>query len=95
MRPDARFATTVEADLRNLVLAEEAYFGEHVSYSGSLEDLRFRPSSGVTVTIERADPGSWSAIGTHLQSPHWVCGISVGGMARAEGSHGQPTWWHH
>lgn len=94
MRPDARFATTVEADVRNLVHAEEAYFGEHVTYAASLEDLKFRPSPGVSLTIQMADAGSWSAIATHLQSPHWICGISVGGSARVEGTQAQPTWWH-
>jgi len=41
MRPDSRFATVVETDLRNLVHAEEAFFAEHVAYSGSLDELKF------------------------------------------------------
>ena len=94
MKPDASFAATVETDLRNLLRAEEVYFGEHVTYSGSLEDVKFRPSPGVTITIQSADVGSWRATATHLQSPHWVCGIAVGGPAREEGSHAQPRWWH-
>jgi hypothetical protein len=95
MRPDSRFATTVEADLRNLVKAEEAYFVEHVAYSNSLDALNFRPSSGVTLRIQNADSGAWSAVATHLESPHWVCGIFVGGIARAESRRqAEPTWWH-
>jgi hypothetical protein len=94
MKPDARFAVTVETDLRNLLHAEEIYFSEHVTYSASLEDLKFRPSSGVTITIQNADDSSWRAVATHLQSPHWVCDMAVGGPAREEGSHAQPHWRH-
>jgi hypothetical protein len=95
MRPDSRFAMLVERDLRNLVNAEEAFFAEHVSYSASIDDLKFRPSNGVTVTIEEASSGAWRAVATHLQSPHWVCGIFVGGVSRSEGhQQAEPTWWH-
>jgi len=95
MRPDSRFATVVETNLRKLVHAEEAFFAEHVAYSGSLDELKFRPSKGVTVTIQEATSGAWRAIATHLQSPHWVCGIFVGGIARVEGrKQTEPTWWH-
>ena len=41
MRPDSRFATVVETNLRKLVHAEEAFFAEHVAYSGSLDELKF------------------------------------------------------
>jgi len=95
VRPDSRFATTVEADLRRLVNSEEVFFGEHVAYSDSLEDLKFRPSNGVAVTIQEATRASWSAIATHIQSPHWVCGIFVGGVSRLERrKQAEPTWWH-
>ena len=95
MRPDSRFATVVETDLRKLVMAQEAYFAEHVAYSNSLADIKFRSSSGVTVRIQDASPGAWSAVATHLRSGHWVCGIFVGGAARAAGRRqAEPTWWH-
>jgi len=94
MKPDSRFATVVEGDLRKLVNAEEAFFAEHVGYSASLNDLKFRPSNGVTVTIEEASSGAWRAVATHLQSPHWVCGIFVGGVAREGRQQAEPTWWH-
>ena len=95
MKPDSRFATLVETALRNLVNTEEAFFAEHVAYSPSLDELKFRPSNGVTVTIQEATPAAWRAIATHIQSPHWVCGIFVGGVSRTEGwRQAEPTWWH-
>ena len=95
MRPDARFANVTETDLRRLVSAEEVFFAEHVAYSDSLDALKFRASRGVTVTIQEANVGAWRAIATHIQSPHWVCGIFVGGSSRAEGRlQAEPTWWH-
>lgn len=67
----------MKADLRNLVTAEESYFADQVTYTTSLERLRFRPSDSVTVTIGSATGTGWSAIARHKATTK-TCGIYVG-----------------
>jgi hypothetical protein len=94
-------AGVVRVDLRNLVVAQEAFFADHVRYSASLDSLRFTPSEGVTITLERASDRGWSATAGYAGTP-LRCWIYVGsapkprpnareGTPECEGEPGGPT----
>jgi prepilin-type N-terminal cleavage/methylation domain-containing protein len=87
---DRAFQAAMKSDLRNLATAEESYFYDNASYTTSLSALiGFRSSQGVTVTINQASMGGWSATASHPASSR-QCYLFVGsaspvGAATAEG----------
>jgi hypothetical protein len=70
----------MRSDLRNLVTAEESYFADSLRYTKSLRALHFRPSPGVTVTIDQVVGEAWRGTAKHSAAPEWVCGIYVGSL---------------
>ncbi len=65
------------SDLRNLAVAQEAFYAETHALA-SLADLqrgRWRASAGVTVELRRESPERWSAVAKH-SSGSTVCAIS-------------------
>lgn len=75
------FIATVKSDLRNLAAAEESYFYDNATYALSLAALStFRPSTGVTVTVNEASMGGWSATAEHPNSSR-QCYLFVGNAA--------------
>jgi len=83
-------AAAVRADLRHLVVAQEAYFADHVRYATSVDSLQYSPSSGVTVTVTGA-PRGWSASAKHAGA-EFTCFIYVGNVPkpRPEATEGAP-----
>lgn len=71
------YVYSMRSDLRNLVTAEESYFADNLTYTTSLTNMQFTPSTGVTVTVGSASDSGWSATATHNASPQ-ACGIFVG-----------------
>ncbi|MBF0171022.1 MAG: prepilin-type N-terminal cleavage/methylation domain-containing protein [Nitrospinae bacterium] len=64
------YCSSVESDLANWVVAQEAYFTLNQSYttSAALNDPPgFRPSPGVAITVIGATPLGFSATATHPQ----------------------------
>lgn len=57
------------SDLRNLVVAQEAYFADHERYAATLEQLRFTPTPGSRVTLTAAKPDGWGASLTRPRLP--------------------------
>ena len=51
----------VESTLRNVVVAEEAYFVEHQAYTTDLTALGIAPREDITVGVARADATSFCA----------------------------------
>jgi prepilin-type N-terminal cleavage/methylation domain-containing protein len=93
-----RFANTKEkalvvamkSDLRNLAAAEEGYYYENSSYTSALTLMpSFQPTVGVTVTIDQAGVGGWSAtavdVGTLRQCFLFVGSVAPVGAATQEG----------
>ena len=84
------FVASMKSDLRNLASAQESYFYDYIAYATSLSNLvAFRPSTGVTVTINQATMGGWSATAAHNNSAR-QCFLFVGnaspvGAATQEG----------
>jgi type IV pilus assembly protein PilA len=73
-------AAALRSDLRNLAVAEEAYFFDSKGYTDDTEKLRFRPSPGVIVTISTENAGAWVATATHPLSYPLRCTIYYGEM---------------
>jgi prepilin-type N-terminal cleavage/methylation domain-containing protein len=69
----------MQVDLKNLVTAEEAYFADHVTYTGTLGNLAYNVSSGNTLNLisVTATGTGWSATATNVGTAH-TCGIFVG-----------------
>jgi len=71
------YIAAMKSDLRNIVTAEENYFGNSVSYTTSTAALQLQVSAGVTVTIGTASATGWSATATHTATSR-TCGIYYG-----------------
>jgi type IV pilus assembly protein PilA len=72
------FVGAMKSDLRNLASAEEEYFYDYQSYTVTVTNLvGFRASTGVTVTVNQATEGGWSATTTHNNTPR-QCFLYVG-----------------
>jgi prepilin-type N-terminal cleavage/methylation domain-containing protein len=84
------FMATMKSDLRNLATAEEAYFYDYAIYATTHTALTsYRPSTGVSVTVNEATIGGWSATAQHPNATR-KCYLFVGnaaplGVATAEG----------
>lgn len=78
------YAAQMQSDLRNLAVAEEAFFYDSSKYTSSVASLtllrRYAPSSGVTVVINEATTKGWSASATHAQTSR-QCFLFSGGAA--------------
>lgn len=84
------FQAAMKSDLRNLATAEESYYYENAAYTTSLSGLSgFRVSQGVSITVNQATIGGWSASASH-RSASKQCYLFFGsaapvGAASAEG----------
>src|SRR5688572_32812554 len=61
-------AASLRSDLRNLAVAEEAYFFEKSSYASDTSLLNYRPSPGVILSLSTPGVGEWIATSTHPPS---------------------------
>ena len=62
------YTSTMKADLRNLATAQESYWNDYATYySGSIPGagLTYLPSPSVTITLNAATSGGWSATASH------------------------------
>jgi prepilin-type N-terminal cleavage/methylation domain-containing protein len=60
------YIASMKSDLRNLATAEEAFLFDSLYYTASQPALNgWQPSAGVTVTINEATGGGWSATASH------------------------------
>ena len=75
------YLATMRSDLRNLAVAEEAYFTDAIDYYGGSvpgAGLSYSgPSSGVPVTLQDVSLGGWAAKATHVATPK-TCAIFFG-----------------
>ena len=71
--------TGMKADLRNLVTAEEAYFGENVTYTATMSNLSYNVSTGNTINLISitATGTGWAATATNTGTAQ-TCGIFIG-----------------
>lgn len=75
------FTSTLHSDLRNLAVAQEAYYYQHGSYTTDRSQLFVTTSNGVTVNISTADSMGWGATAVHPSADRTVCAIFYGAPA--------------
>ena len=87
MNVDAAFAcstkakayqTALKSDLRNLVSAQEVMMSDSGHFSGSLESLGFKNSTGTRPPLITLTPNGWYATNTHTQLEGVMCAIYAG-----------------
>jgi prepilin-type N-terminal cleavage/methylation domain-containing protein len=71
-------AAALKSDLRNLAVAQEAYFYDHVSYADDITLLNAHTSPGVIITLATPVPGAWVATATHPASYPLRCTLFFG-----------------
>ncbi len=82
------YVAAMKADLRNLVTAEEAYYGDNTTYTNSLGTY-YMVSAGVTVTIASPSGAGWSASASHNGTTR-TCQIYYGTAIIAGQNEGEP-----
>ena len=79
------YVATVKSDIRNLMTAQESYFGDNNTYATSAQltaENRYTPSSGVNLTLAGVSATGWSATATHSGLVDvTACGVFVGSAA--------------
>ena len=66
---DKAYLASMKSDLRNLATAE--FLFDSLSYTTNLAAMNgWAPSTGVTIVVNAASGGGWSATATHAQSTH-------------------------
>lgn len=82
------YFSAMKSDLKNLAAEQEIYYSNPANsyqYAGSLTDLNFAPSSGVTLSIVSADATGWNATAVHQAfggSTAKMCGVFYGDSTR-------------
>ena len=59
------FLASMKSDLRNLATAQEAFLFDSLTYTTNQTLLNYAPSAGVTITVNTATGGGWSATASH------------------------------
>ena len=79
------YAAMVKSDIRNLMTAQESYFGDNNIYATVAQltaENRYSPSSGVNLIISNQSATGWSATATHSGLVEFTaCGVFVGSAA--------------
>ena len=79
------YAAMVKSDIRNLMTAQESYFGDRNIYATVAQltaENRYSPSTGVNLTITSQTATGWSATATHSGLVEFTaCGVFVGSAA--------------
>ena len=71
------YITAMKSDLRNMTVAEEAFFSDSSKYSTDLTQINFKQSTGVNTPTISTGAGYWSATVSHSQLPASTCAIAV------------------
>jgi type IV pilus assembly protein PilA len=84
------YIASMKSDLRNLVTAEEAYFADNVTYTGTLTNLNYNVSAGNTVALQSPSGTGWAASATNNATLK-TCQIFVGSASITGLVEGAPT----
>jgi len=82
------FVSTMKADLRNLMTAQETYYVDALAYASDVATAGASESANVTMTITLGTTG-WSATATHTQTAI-TCTIGTGDQVPAGAADGEP-----
>ncbi|HXT18528.1 MAG TPA: hypothetical protein VN706_23070 [Gemmatimonadaceae bacterium] len=67
----------MKSDLRNLVVAQEAFFADHSAYAAQMEGLKFQSTANVSVSLTATQNNAWAAEARSTLLPNVVCGIYI------------------
>ncbi len=82
--------TSMKSDLRNLILAEETYFADYVTYTTTAGlGTGYDVSPGVTVTTASVSGTGWQATAAHTGTTK-TCIIYIGGTTPGGSNEGRP-----
>ncbi len=81
----------MKSDLRNLASAEEAYLSANDAYTSDTDDLDFRSSPDVVLTLQ-ADQAGWTAKATHPATSK-ECAFAVGAITPLSPARGEGIVW--
>lgn len=76
------YLATMKSDLRNLLTAQEAYFGDYTAYTTSLPATMYATSTGVnapTIAVSKSDVQVWVS---HTSTGR-TCAIFIGTVAQS------------
>lgn len=90
-RKEEAIIAGMKSDLRNLASAEESYYVDNATYTSNADDLEFRSSPDVVVTLQ-ADVDGWTAKLTHPSAAK-ECGMYVGAIAPLSPARGEGIVW--
>ncbi len=71
------FVATMKSDLRNLVVSQENFHANNVTFTSSLADLTAQVSQGVTLAVSSVTAQGWSATSSHSASSK-TCAVFIG-----------------
>ena len=81
---DKAHMASMRGDLRNLVTAQESYWGENQTYyNGSVPSalLLYNPSPAINIVIATGDAGGWSASASSPSVAGKLCSVFIGTAA--------------
>jgi prepilin-type N-terminal cleavage/methylation domain-containing protein len=80
------YVAAMKSDLKNLATQQEVYYNLSYVFASTLSAVQSTTSEGITLTINEATSGGWSATATHAALAVAQCGIYHGDAAAAGGS---------
>lgn len=90
-RKEEAIVAGMKSDLRNIASAQESYYVDNGAYTSDTNDLEFRSSPDVVVTLQ-ANPNGWTANTTHPTTTK-ECGMYVGAIAPLSPARGEGIVW--
>lgn len=73
------FVASMQSDLGNLKIAQEAYWAEHLRYATDTASLELRTTSHIAIAITSQDvSGGYTAVATHSNLPGRQCETAMG-----------------
>lgn len=73
------FVATMKSDLRNVAVAQEAYYSDNQTYASDVGQLAFRNSTNITVTVSGTQVG-WAASASHPAANGRTCALFYGAV---------------
>jgi Tfp pilus assembly protein PilE len=74
------YLAAMKSDLRNILVAQETYFADNISYTSSTTALNLVVSPGVTITISSVTATGWNATASYTATTR-TCGVYYGTAA--------------
>ena len=71
------FVASMKSDLRNVAAAQEAYYSDNQTYASGVDQLAFRASTDVTITVSGTQVG-WAGSASHSAVTGRTCALFYG-----------------